>query len=623
MSFSSRNSHDGQGPRLSDPTRPSTNARRERSMSVDSDAGGLIEKVRNRTAVLAVWTINDQKKLISLNSLYNRTLEFHHNVHTKESPLMLLNQTVSAATTPSEQHRMHDFTHSSIIAKVISFSSDKSKRLLQTFNYPQFTTFCRDTLSISVAETESRKKNLPQENEGNNGSSASSSAPQINTNEVHNDPCYWIHVEDICAIDTIYQTINMHDLVYSGFHDLRGNSTIVPCGKELLLSNIICHLEDDSTFHMYKVYMYMKGNIFITYEAEVFPLLSPSDMDKNDLTMLTSSFVPPEIGLDGKTLPTPIAAPTETTSGKTKNPLVTSAISPKERESNTNITSTVVTGNTQSITYKVMQYFFKNMIKLKKNVLELGIFYLMYEISLHLLTFYDGSIEYLSSSLSYFNRIVHLNLLHRERLTMKIKIHMLSAGISLLRKSIEGCVETIARLSFRDIDLVDEHYRNNSLNESTTTDSVFSVHYAATPMASSSSSSQGRGNRHTNNGGNHSHGKGHDITASLKDVHLLYLLDMNDAYVFKRNCLQKQQEEIKRVETELDATIALRTTNTNTILSLIATTFLPLSFFAGVFGMNFTVDGGYTISLLNQNYGPDVFIGLCLCKSLVIFFFLV
>ena len=107
----------------------------------------------------------------------------------------------------------------------------------------------------------------------------------------------------------------------------------------------------------------------------------------------------------------------------------------------------------------------------------------------------------------------------------------------------------------------------------------------------------------------------HITRTHLNQNHFLYVLDLLDSYNFKRNSLQKQHEEMKRVETELNATIALRTTNTNTMLSLIATTFLPLTFFAGVFGMNFTVDGGYTIALLNSPDGPNVFIMLCLRKS--------
>ena len=33
--------------------------------------------------------------------------------------------------------------------------------------------------------------------------------------------------------------------------------------------------------------------------------------------------------------------------------------------------------------------------------------------------------------------------------------------------------------------------------------------------------------------------------------------------------------------------------------------------------MNFTVDGGYTLGLLNNKYGPKVFYGLCMSVFLI------
>ena len=47
------------------------------------------------------------------------------------------------------------------------------------------------------------------------------------------------------------------------------------------------------------------------------------------------------------------------------------------------------------------------------------------------------------------------------------------------------------------------------------------------------------------------------------------------------------------------------------LLSLVATIFLPVTFLTGVFGMNFTIDGGFTIDLVNSPYGPGVFYMMC------------
>ena len=59
----------------------------------------------------------------------------------------------------------------------------------------------------------------------------------------------------------------------------------------------------------------------------------------------------------------------------------------------------------------------------------------------------------------------------------------------------------------------------------------------------------------------------------------------------------------------LTAVRHIRSIKTMIDLALIATVFLPLTFIASVYGMNFQVDGGYSIALLNYEHGPEVFWG--------------
>jgi Mg2+ and Co2+ transporter CorA len=549
----------------------------KRTTSIDSESGGLFDKLAKKE-FLAIWTINDQKKLIALNSLYNRSLEFHQNVHIKDSPLMLsASQGISLESAINEPKYRNplEYDHSSQLATVITFSADKSKRLLQNYNFHQFSMFCQHSLFNSIQE-ESPSTAFPSKSSkpfqstssddsmDKNPSSASidmsetEKLPASSSEKKERNDYYWIHLKDLCGLDLLLKhNMNIHELIYIAFHDLRHHSSILPYGNELFLTNVVCTLQNEtSSFHLYKVYMYMKDNILITYETELFPLLSaPDEKDASDFHSHLPGFS------EGTTTPghsegssIPFAGGNIPGKG---NPIPSTAERTTSAEIRTISVSSPISNGT-AITEKIMQLFFKHMSKLKEKVIELGVFYLIYELSLHILTFYDSSLEYLSSSLSYFNRIVHLNLLHRERMTMKIKIHMLSAGINLLRKSIEGCVETISKLSHFEFDC--------------------------------------RG------------------SCSLSVDTPLYLLDIYESYIFKRSSLQKQQEEIKRIETELDATIGLRTTNTNTILSLIATVFFPLNFFAGVFGMNFAEDGGYTMALVNASYGPHIFVMMCLCK---------
>jgi Mg2+ and Co2+ transporter CorA len=514
----------------------------------------------------AVWTVNDQKKLASLDGLYERVMEFHRNVHSKESALTLFPPTGAGIAEP----RINDFDSSTIVATVTTFSSDKSKKLFQQMTYIQFYTFCHNTF---------KAPNTPKSHKHNR--------------DVPAMDYYWVYLKDLNALDIFINLLDMHELIAAGFHDLRSHSSVLQGDNELFLSNVTCSL-DGFKFKMHKMFMYLKDNLLVTHESELFP-----DLDENEDAATVLAAVS---GISSSTL-----ASSNTVHTPLKDPVTN-----KENNSNKNLPPPSVDMDTLQgsiasgaifmppITDRVMQLFFGNIGKLKKKLFELGTFYIVYEISLQLLGMYDSAVEFISSSLSYFNRVVHLNLLHRERMAMMIKIHMLSAGISLVRRSLEGCVEIFSKLADISHEVANEHFHGNEVKGS------FTDHIPESQQ-------------HKNNANFPSFGSpapNVDFSDSFCPLitreHDIYIADIVDCFHFKRNSAQKQNDEIRRIESELDATIALRTTNTNTLLSLIATTFLPLTFFAGVFGMNFTVDGGYTIDLLNVSYGPTVFIVLCM-----------
>eukprot|EP01040_Poterioochromonas_malhamensis_P011907 gene11907-12991_t len=540
----------------------------------------IYEKDSVKLKALSVWTINDQKKLVSMNKLYLRSLEFHRNVHTKESPLMLVNPSFDGINAQT-------FDPSAILANVITFSADKSKRLLHPMSYSQLHAFCQNVAKGVTPPPSSHKQRATSDE--SSASSLHQASILSDINQSVSNPSrdyYWIHLRDLNGLDVIAHNFRMHDLIHAGFHDLRAHSTLIPTEREMLMTHVVVSLEERHRFRMYKMYIYIHDNIMMTYEVELFPDLNDLDDQSNFLTQ--SMLELDDIRTAGRrTAPNnneAVASPL-TSVDQAHSSLPTSETETRTLSTNSPFVSTV--------TDRIMQLFFKNIIKLKRKVLELGVVYIVYEISMQVLTFYDGSIEFAAASLSYFNRVVHLNLLHRERMAMMVKIHMLSAGINLLRKSIEGCVENFGKLAHIESSFSDIHQK-----------------FAATDFFDDGAMNNDRLSSHPPL----PHRGGTKISFLTED-HALYLYDIHDSYVFKRNAVLRQTEEIRRVEAELDATIQLRTTNTNTMLSLIATTFLPLTFFAGVFGMNFTVDGGYSLDLLNAPYGPNVFVALCLVNA--------
>ena len=100
------------------------------------------------------------------------------------------------------------------------------------------------------------------------------------------------------------------------------------------------------------------------------------------------------------------------------------------------------------------------------------------------------------------------------------------------------------------------------------------------------------------------------------------LCDLLNSYAFANSCLANENKEVHMVNTAIDSISQMRADHTALVLSLIATIFLPATFLTGVFGMNFQENGGYTIEIVNDKYGPLMFYALCvvLAVSLCIYY---
>ena len=75
----------------------------------------------------------------------------------------------------------------------------------------------------------------------------------------------------------------------------------------------------------------------------------------------------------------------------------------------------------------------------------------------------------------------------------------------------------------------------------------------------------------------------------------LCVAELEDSFRFRKLCLQAQLEECDVLSESLEHRMDLTSERHSMYLNLVATVFLPLTFFAGVFGMNFQVDGGYVL----------------------------
>jgi Mg2+ and Co2+ transporter CorA len=529
--------------------------------------------------VSTLWTVNDQRKLKALHNLHHRRIEYHNNIHTKEGKIDLprreSNNADRTTTSPMFSDEIEDQVAKSeiTIAYAVHFypttSGIESSNLFQihTLTFGQIDKFCQsindglaNTSKRGTKDTSYRPFSGSEYSSTNDGMAAGDDTG--NETATSANGFTWIHLKDLLALTTIAEHFDIHDLIVQGFSDLRTHSAILPCIGEALMSIITC-CNVGNDFKMYKLYIYLSKNLVLTFQAEILP-----DIAKMDIT------------------------PSENIVGP----------------------------------------IFENFMKLRKKCVQLGPAYLVYELALQALRLWDSSLEYISYALFYFHKIVHLKLLHREKLEMMIKMNIIYAGAIMFQNCINEANNVFGMLVSALLGAVDGGETISKTNSG-------SGRKASSKMNGLGKNSN-QGN-HFNRVASFSSTVNNDIEPSQlhvngsglrrylvphifqDDVHTPYFLDLADAFLFTDSCLQSIVEDLGRVSNELDATIQLRTANTSITLSLVATIFLPLTFFAGVFGMNFTVDGGYTIPLLNMKHGPAVFDILCIgkdCICLIIFY---
>jgi hypothetical protein len=78
------------------------------------------------------------------------------------------------------------------------------------------------------------------------------------------------------------------------------------------------------------------------------------------------------------------------------------------------------------------QLFGKQQI-IRDKCCQLGPIYLVYVLLLDALAKQDSSVQYLSWALSYFNKVVHLDLMHREKIEVMMKMHTIQNAIVLMQ----------------------------------------------------------------------------------------------------------------------------------------------------------------------------------------------
>jgi Mg2+ and Co2+ transporter CorA len=97
--------------------------------------------------------------------------------------------------------------------------------------------------------------------------------------------------------------------------------------------------------------------------------------------------------------------------------------------------------------------------------------------------------------------------------------------------------------------------------------------------------------------------------------------DIISEYEYTYDCIGDMEKELASLTDNVNGIISRRNEQISIVLSLVSTVFLPLTFIAGVFGMNFS-NGGILVYILNMRNGTNVFwIGCASCVLYCLYVF--
>ncbi len=180
------------------------------------------------------WTISDQHRLLAMDRLQARTLEYHNNVHQR------------TATNSSESSAEMD----DIVAQILFCSSHGSER--------PFTTTKANFSSVLTQIKQKEQTKLK-------GATS------------------WIHLFDLSELHSLDETFGMHPLCAASFRDLRCHSNIVMSSSGFVVS--ICYFQMNScnfNVQMFKLYCYVSNGLIVTFIAELMPETEAAHMSGHD-----------------------------------------------------------------------------------------------------------------------------------------------------------------------------------------------------------------------------------------------------------------------------------------------------------------------------------------------------
>ncbi len=508
-----------------------------------------------------LWTLHDQRKLKALHDIHDRMVEYHNNIHTKDSSTYnrakkeeddVEDQVIQSAIVMA--YAVHFYATEDLPA---SYSANLSTHNVHTLTYGQLEEFCRDV-----------QKNLRGRKKGDETvDNTMRSAPSRTITFVkrkkedssHCEGFTWIHLKDLLALETISKHFKIHDLAMSGFNDLRTHSTILPCAPgECLMSLVVCGMEGND-FHAYKLYIYMSPRLVITFQTELIPDIKTLDFSCACSEKLVQPIFDNFVKIRKKCI----------------------QLGPAYLLYELGLQALRVWDSSLEFISYALSYF-RKIVGLK----------LLHGERLELMI----KMNVIQSGAAMFqNQIEEVNNVFT--IIVSALMDVSGGGMGKSGKGREGNGD-MGRPG-------GGLHRGGALSSIIAVDATTSdANTVAELINNNSSVSDGYGVRR------------YLVPHILnEELHMPYFVDLSDSFLFTDSCVQNIVNDLGRVGRELDAAMQLRTTNTSIILSLVATVFWPLTFISTVFGMNFAIGGGFTMDMLNSSQGVNLFIMMCVGES--------
>lgn len=634
----------------------------------------VVDKSNNLT-----WTKRDQVRLQNVDELFTRMLEHHNNVHTRTMTVNTNDNFIKSSRKfdPRLLERMslvgRPLAEDETVLTVMSFkvSNFETKKMgkpahmtieeaqlyLAEMNFDdpiwqheerraaeawrsrvksQSNADIRSQLSLKMDENNFLFGRSTDKIPSRRRSSAFTKRSQrlLASTKISDMPlkdCLWIHMSDLSILDAIAGRFNLHDLVVTGFRDIRNSANFLPLPSAVFFCFCTFHMDSvTNEVSMHKVYLYMSisTNLLITYERQIMRKQKNKTGNRKEVEGhssrthdLPSVFDGDSGNFDHRSTTTTMN--TDQDSRKSLLGMAFEYFSPKSAAESSPLPESFEKGSV--VCASVMHRF----TQIYHDCLRVGTLHLITTFALESLACQDTIMEFFSRSLLYTKRIsdTRVKLFYREKSFVAKQLVVLTKAFKVCATILGECKYTLSALQtflrtgnfkVRELYISEDDERAGVDDVDTYRDvlrsrlKVSSAGIGCTAQGGFQSSVKNVDSHAVDGGlvqGSTESLFSIDISDAADTHALLYKEFTNcrafddqqldtmhifmDEYNFSTSLLKEQQYQLREIKEAIDEREQLRGINMENLVALIGVSTLPMSFITSFLGMNFELSELY------------------------------